>query len=51
MSKYISVVIFDGISTSACNYMGSDCDHEEISVLVELRPVIFLRLYKFSFQF
>ena len=36
MSKYYSVVILDGISTTACIYMASDCAHEEISVFVEL---------------
>ena len=36
MSKYFSVVILDGISTTACIYMASDCAYEEISVFVEL---------------
>ena len=36
MSKDFSVVIIDGISTTACIYMASDCAHEEISVFVEL---------------
>ena len=35
MSKYFSVVILDGISTTACIYMASDCAHEEIIVFVE----------------
>ena len=36
MIKYFSAVILDGISTTACIYMASDCAHEEISVFVEL---------------
>ena len=35
VSKYFSVVILDGISTTACILMASDCAHEEISVFVE----------------
>ena len=51
ISKYLPIVILDGILTTACIYMASDCAHEKISVFVELErfdqsvPLSFVYLF------